>query len=270
VRIVVWNCRMALGKKRKLLYQLRPQIAVIPECSRDSMLECKADGFDTCWWGANRHKGLGVIAAKPWALEPGSAPGDKLRPARPRRVQPQQKWIAPVRVHGPCDFLLLCVWACPVGREREKNYVGQTYEAVIRHPDWFTRDIPTVICGDFNSNTIFDPGRKVRKHSTVVQLLSDRGLRSAYHAFFSEDHGKETRPTYYFWHRKERGFHIDYIFVPQGWMEHVSDFRIGTYHKWRAASDHMPIFADIAMDLTGTSEGESVLLGDPLSHPAHY
>ena len=60
---------MALAKKRELLYQLRPDIAVIPECSRDSMLACKQDGFDTCWWGENKHKGLGVLVAKPWFLE---------------------------------------------------------------------------------------------------------------------------------------------------------------------------------------------------------
>lgn len=49
MRIVVWNCRMALEKKRESLYKLRPDIAVIPECSSDYMVLGKADGFDTCW-----------------------------------------------------------------------------------------------------------------------------------------------------------------------------------------------------------------------------
>jgi hypothetical protein len=130
------------------------------------------------------------------------------------------------------NFLLLSVWACPVGGVREKNYVGQIYEAIVRHPKWFNGDVPTMICGDFNSNTIFDPGRKKRTHSTVVQLLAEKGLTSG--------------PTYYFWHRKERRFHIDYIFVPSSWIEFVIDFKVGTYKRWRPMSDHVPIMVDIA------------------------
>lgn len=91
---------------------------------------------------------------------------------------------------------------------------------------------------------IFDPGRKTRTHSTVVKLLAERGIVSAYHVFYSENHGEETRPTYYFWRRKERGFHIDYIFVPHTWV--ITNFKIGTYKKWISSSDHVPILADIA------------------------
>jgi exodeoxyribonuclease III len=250
VRIVVWNCRMALAKKRDLLYQLRPDIAVIPECSRDSMKVCNEDGFDARWWGANKHKGLGVLAAKPYSLEDRTAvrvlAGGSPKPRSSRSRPPTQKWIAPVQVRGPRDFLLLSVWACPVGTRREQNYVGQTYDAIVRHPKWFAESIPTVICGDFNSNPVFDPGRKKKTHSNVVQLLTDRGLASAYHEFFSEPHGAETRPTYYFWHRQERSFHIDYIFLPQSWMQRVATVQVGAYSQWRPASDHMPVVVEIA------------------------
>jgi exonuclease III len=253
MRIVVWNCRMALAKKRELLYRLRPDVAVIPECSRDAMLACQSDGFDTGWWGENKHKGLGVLAAKPWSLDPhcGSqniGQQSQSQRNRPSRTTPRQKWIAPIRVRGPRDFLLLSVWACPVGTVREENYVGQIYDAIVRHPRWFAAGLPTVICGDFNSNTIFDPGRRKKKHSSVVQLLAERGLTSAYHEFYSEMHGAETKPTYYFWHREERSFHIDYIFVPREWMQHVVACDVGTYSQWRPASDHMPIVVDVAID----------------------
>jgi exodeoxyribonuclease III len=258
VRIVVWNCRMALEKKRQLLYALKPDIAVIPECSRASTLVCKDDGFDICWWGENKHKGLGVLAAKPWALELRLRPGQQPQQGHPyqilsrhkqlRQNRPRQKWIAPVWVYGPRNFLLLPVWACPVGTTREQNYVGQIYDAIVRHPRWFAEDLPTVICGDFNSNTIFDPGRKKKTHSSVVRLLDERGLTSAYHEFFSETHGAETKPTYYFWHREERSFHLDYIFVPREWMQRVVACEVGTFSQWRPASDHMPIVLDIAID----------------------
>lgn len=186
MRIVAWNCRMGFAKKRELLYNLRPDIAVISECSDDSMLVCKQDGFDSCWWGENKNKGLGVLVRRPWALECVGKPG----------LQPRQRWIAPVRVRGPLEFLLLAVWAGRVGDDKEPNYVGQIYEAVVRHPNWFAGARPAVICGDFNSNTNFDHARKRRTHSRLVQLLAARGMVSAYHSFSRRTRAKKAaRPT---------------------------------------------------------------------------
>jgi exonuclease III len=235
---------MGFGKKRELLNDLRPDIAVIPECSREAILACKNDGFTACWWGENKHKGLGVLATSPWRLEAGR--------------RPTQKWIAPVWVQGPLNFLLIAVWACPVGGIKEKNYVGQIFEAVTRHPGWFADNQAVVMCGDFNSNAIWDLGRK-RNHSGMVELLGDRNLCSAYHAFFSEEQGEESRSTYYFWHRKERCFHLDYIFVPNSWMPRVREVEVGTYEHWRPTSDHVPIVVDIAEWADG--QGMSPLLG---------
>lgn len=38
---------------------------------------------------------------------------------------------------------------------------------------------------------------------------------SAYHEHFSEAHGQESRPTYYFLWNRRKPFHIDYCFVPE-------------------------------------------------------
>ena len=102
--------------------------------------------------------------------------------------------------------------------------------------------------GDLNSNSSLDPGRKIRKHATVVELLGERGIVSAYHSYFREEHGAETRPTYYFWHREQRPFHLGYIFLPRSWMERVTNLGIGSFKTWRAVSDHMPVWVDMKDD----------------------
>jgi endonuclease/exonuclease/phosphatase family metal-dependent hydrolase len=102
-----------------------------------------------------------------------------------------------------------------------------------------------VICGDFNSNAIFDHARKKRNHTAVVAMLEQRNLLSAYHAFFSEEHGEETKATHYFWHRKSRPFHIDYVFLPRQWIP-TAKVAVGTYRKWRSLSDHVPLIVDFS------------------------
>lgn len=119
---------------------------------------------------------------------------------------------------GTANFLLLAVWACPVGHWKELNYIGHAFEAVKWHNRWFNHELQTVICGDFNSNAIFDHGRMKRNHTAVVTMLEDKNVLSAYHTFFSEELGAETEPTYYSWHRKSRPFHIDYVFLPREWI----------------------------------------------------
>jgi exonuclease III len=226
---------MGFAKKRELLYLLRPDVAVVPECSRDAMGICEQEGYSTCWVGDNKNKGLGVLAARPWRLE--------------KVKRPTQKWIVPVRVTGPTNFLLLGVWATRVGEVKELNYIGQIFEAIRKHPRWFTGERPVVICGDFNSNATFDHARKLRNHSAVVKQLAEKGVVSAYHTFFKKEHGQEAHPTHYFWHQKERCFHIDYIFVPREWASCLTNVTVGTYREWRPVSDHVPIVADFAKHL---------------------
>jgi exodeoxyribonuclease-3 len=237
MRIVAWNCRMGFAKKREHLYKLRPDIAVISECSRDSMLICKQDGFDSCWWGENKSKGLGVLARRPWTLACVGEPG----------LVPRERWVAPVRVKGPTEFLLLAVWAGRVGHRKEMNYVGQVHEAIVRHPEWFVGGRPVVMGGDFNSNTIWDRERKERNHSAVVDLLRERNLASAYHEFFSEKQGQETRHTHFqlFSEDPKKRFHIDYVFIPDSWR--ISSVEVGSYEPWCKAelrSDHTPMVVE--------------------------
>ncbi len=246
MKIVVWNCRMAFARKCQPLYDLRPDIAVIPECSKSDLDPGLYNHFEVRWFGDNLRKGIGVLVAKPMRIA--------------RTEKPPNRWVVPLSISGgACDFRLIAVWAMPVKGSVVKSYIGQVYEAITNHPQWFNgkpsrgatssdalveaglkpgssspdafespigrsspssalaNPKPVILCGDFNSNKLWDDHRKAGNHSAVVSLLEKRGLLSAYHHFFSEPQGMETRPTYYFWHRKTRGYHIDYVFLPRAW-----------------------------------------------------
>ena len=65
VRILAWNCAMALHRKAQVFTGLRPDIAVISECGMSSVAALEPLGYAGTWVGANPHKGLGIFARKP-------------------------------------------------------------------------------------------------------------------------------------------------------------------------------------------------------------
>jgi len=239
MRIIVWNCKMALSRKRHHLYALHPDIAVIPECSQKCLKLCAKDGFEARWFGDNPRKGLGVLVAKPLHIR--------------RAAKPRSKWVVPLQIGGgPCDFLLIAVWTMPVPGGLGRSYIGQLSEAIAGNPRWFSGK-PTIVCGDFNSNKIWDDKRDKANHSTVVSALEKHRLASAYHHFFAESQGQETQPTYYFWHHKNRPYHIDYIFLPQPWAAHIQRVQVGSHAAWHKLSDHVPLSVDVLLRLPSLS-----------------
>jgi hypothetical protein len=233
MRIVVWNCKMAMARKRQHLYDLRPDIAVIPECFKESLELCLKEGFDGRWFGDNPLKGLGVVAARPLHIA--------------RTQKPRNRWVVPLSISGgPRDFLLIAVWAMRVQGSEAKSYIGQVYEAVADNPQWFAGG-QSILCGDFNSNKIWDEKRETGNHSGVLTLLQKHDLISAYHHFFSENQGEETRPTHYFWHRKDRPYHIDYIFLPRRWASRIKSVEVGKHAVWSNLSDHVPLCVEVTV-----------------------
>jgi exodeoxyribonuclease III len=68
LRIVTWNCGMALARKAPSLLALNPDIAVVQECSKKSVDDLHSHGLCGLWFGANPSKGLAVFCSKelPW------------------------------------------------------------------------------------------------------------------------------------------------------------------------------------------------------------
>jgi hypothetical protein len=222
---------MAFSRKRHLLGDLGADIAVVPECSKNSNCARVDDGFDCRWFGGRpKKKGLGVLVAKPWRIA--------------RTGKPRNRWVVPLWIDGPAKFLLLAVWTTRVPGSEAKSYIGQAHEALSRNPQWMRRN-RVVAAGDFNSNKIWDGPKTLNGHSAVVKLLEGHGIVSAYHEFFSERQGEEKRPTHYFWHRKTRGYHIDYVFLPSRWVKRIKIVEVGKYLRWAKLSDHVPLVVEI-------------------------
>ncbi|MBK5242558.1 hypothetical protein [Clostridium sp.] len=56
-----------------------------------------------------------------------------------------------------------------------------------------------------------------------------------------EIQGKENKPTFFLYRKKERHFHIDCFF---GEKEKINSLEIGEFDDWITLSDHMPVILD--------------------------
>jgi len=72
MRLVAWNCNMALHRKFDALRRLEPDIAVVSECAAPARLTAldalSALGGEPVWIGSNPHKGLAVFAFNGYAV----------------------------------------------------------------------------------------------------------------------------------------------------------------------------------------------------------
>ncbi len=150
--------------------------------------------------------------------------------------------MIPVSVSGPRDFTLFAVWT--LGKQRY-CHVEAAAKAVDLYRDVIAAS-PTVIIGDFNSNTIWDSKHPIEfNHSSLVRRLQELKLVSAYHYSRKELHGHESKPTYYFHWKKERPYHIDYCFLPESWAKDITRVEIGLFEDWHTYSDHSPLLVEV-------------------------
>ncbi len=241
MRLVAWNCNMALHRKAEALRALAPDIAVISECAEPERLREKsgADWFEAApvWIGRNPNKGLAVFGFNGYRAE--------LVP----NYSPRLRYIAPVCIAGPVAFNLLAVWAqnASAGVTR-KRQPGPLRLALSRYRD-FLSERASLVAGDWNNNVIWDrPGWRAN-HLPVVAVLGRMGLVSAYHHRTGEAQGKETTPTHYWRDRRKDGptYHIDYVFLPRDWAKRMAGFDVGSFEDWcgNGLSDHVPLVLDV-------------------------
>jgi endonuclease/exonuclease/phosphatase family metal-dependent hydrolase len=101
--------------------------------------------------------------------------------------------------------------------------------------------------GDLNTNLFWDSHHPAgENHTALMDLTEKLGLVSAYHHFFGEAQGAETRPTCYLLWKRERPYHLDYCFVPKSWASRIRRVEVGTFEEWQKHSDHRPLLVELS------------------------
>ncbi|HRQ86835.1 MAG TPA: endonuclease/exonuclease/phosphatase family protein [Candidatus Saccharibacteria bacterium] len=217
---------MSFARKCDAILALKPDIIVLEEVSQKDIADSNAPF--THWVGSNTHKGLGVIGVTPNEYKIADNYTDDL------------PWFLPIEIPS-LNINLLAVWAHV--KSQQLRYVRVSNEAFDRYRDFLTAR-PSIMAGDFNSNTNWDNLHPGKSHSILVEKLSSSDINSLYHHQTNEKQGDEQTPTQYMYRKPEKGYHIDYAFMSSSLLDR-SNIEIGKPEDWLQYSDHMPLIIDI-------------------------
>lgn len=227
MKLITWNCNGAFRKKYHLLDDICADILIIQECEDPAKAGGEYQNWaqNYLWIGENKNKGLGVFVNSNIKLSTLDWQCDKLQLFLPCRVND--------------SFNLLAVWT-KQANSPNFQYIGQMWKYLQLHKNIISQH-PTVILGDFNSNSCWDEWDRWWNHSDVVRELGEIGLQSAYHSNKNEEQGKERIPTLYMQRKLNKPYHIDYVFTPKNWLESNAEIEVGNHDFWLQHSDHMPL-----------------------------
>jgi len=230
MKIVSWNANGKFREKIRLFDPTTTDVLVIQECERTEESEglYRDAGWEFQWLSENIHRGLGVFV-----------PVGR----RCKRLSlgiTECQYFLPVSVDD--SQTIVGVWAMG-GGSKSASYAGQ----ITRFLDKYANLIDptnTILIGDFNSNSIWDKRHRVANHTSNDARLSELGLKSLYHSRENEDQGKETRPTFYMYRKRDKPYHIDYAYLPKRYVEDAL-IEIGCPNEWLEHSDHMPLIVNL-------------------------
>jgi len=222
---------MAFRKKADIILLHSPDVLVVPECEHPDKLKFGVDTqkpSSVLWFGANRHKGLGIFSYGDYKLKLIRDHNEELKTIVPITITNKKK-----------TFTLLAVWANNPG-DPDGTYITQVWKA-IHYYEKLLKSKRTLLAGDFNSNTIWDKPRREGNHSTVVAQLEAKNIHSVYHRFFKQEQGKEKHPTLFMYRHIKKPYHLDYCFASADLANAISNVTIGKHKDWCSYSDHTPL-----------------------------
>jgi exonuclease III len=240
VRIITWNCNMAFRKKYKNILSHKPDLLIVPECEHPENFK---DTFysDILWVGDNNKKGLGVFSF------------NNIHMSLHKSYSEEYKYVLPIEVFidNRKAMNLIAIWAQDNKEVPKRRYIGNVWCALNYYKDLLEK--PVIIAGDFNWNVIWDNDKKYPLYGTltdVINLLEKYGIYSTYHSIpdtiFNTNtiFGYEKDPTLYLLKKKEKAYHIDYIFASESLISNIESCSVGKHKDWITLSDHMPVFAE--------------------------
>ena len=237
MKLISWNCQMAFRKKHQQVLSFQPDLLIIPECENEERLKfgkLTPSPTDFFWYGENPHKGIGIFSYSDYQF------------TLLDKFNPKFRYVIPLQVTGPSNFLLLAIWAMPNKENRKQRYIGQVWSALQYYQALLTQD--TIIMGDFNGNQIWDKNAYTGNFSQTMDFLEKRNFTSLYHEQTKEAYGQETQPTFYLYKKQDKPYHLDYCVLKKGMIQNGYTLKVGSFEKWMTWSDHVPLVIDIFED----------------------
>jgi exodeoxyribonuclease III len=233
MRIVTWNCQGGFRRKLDRLASLAPDVAVVCEAPFASPYVQSLVDEPVSWHAAGAHPETSLTVA-------GFRGG--LASCVLASVELCNWGVAVATAGGPG---VLGVWSVPAPGRR---YGDEVLAVIQAHAERIAGG-NVAVAGDFNidAHGVGNGGGGVALFAAIVQSLSDLGLISAYHAWTDEAPGLESAMTHFHLRRADRGFHIDYCFIPASWRSAIRKVSIGAPDEWLPYSDHMPLLVDLAL-----------------------
>lgn len=239
LKIISWNCQGAFRNKYENILALKPDILIVLEC--EPLEHLKSCGFlnltkDVLWYSDTGKKGIGIFSFCDYKF--------KLLKIH----NPEFRYILPFMVYNESrSFSMLAVWALDDKNDPIESYVGQVWNAINFYTSLLKDNC--ILVGDLNSNQIWDRDRNVGNHSSVVSFLLSYNITSLYHYFFKEEHGQETKKTFFLQRNPSKTYHIDYLFASKSFISNKMKFDVGLFDDWCKISDHVPIIAELDIPL---------------------
>lgn len=227
MKIVSWNCNGAFRRKYPKLTSFDADILIIQECENPALskdFEYQSWAKNYLWIGSNKNSGLGIFAKVNLTLTKLDWPTDTFELFLPFRINESSYFLA--------------VWT-KQANSPTFQYIGQfwKYLQLNKQIIGFTQPM---ICGDFNSNKMWDKWDRWWNHSDVIKELDALNMKSLYHHLNAVEQGQENVATFYLHRKLERPYHIDYAFLPTHKLCNAS-IQIGEVKDWLLLSDHMPL-----------------------------
>lgn len=227
MKIISWNCNGKFREKFKNIIKENADIYIIQECEDPARAKNKEyeefAGDSYFQTGDDKNKGLGIFANDDVALEKISGLND----------EDYSNFIA-LNMNG--SFKLLGVWAMP-------PYVEMIHDYFDDNTTLFDEDL--VMCGDFNSNVIWDIEHRIKDsegnakdHTNINRKLESCNLVSVYHGLNNEKQGEESQCTFYLYRHLDKPYHIDHVYAGEGV---INNFEILDVEEWIKLSDHIPL-----------------------------